>query len=276
MKVSIVTISFNQAHFLEEAIRSVVEQDYPDIEYIVVDPGSTDGSRDIIEKYRDKITHVILEPDKGPADGLNKGFARATGEVLAYLNADDVLLPGAVSRMVRVFTEMPESDVICGHGIVLDSTGRPLYKEFSYKFTLRGFLAGCSTVLQQATFFRASAFRLASGFNIENSTCWDSELLVDMVLHGAKVYLLNEFIGGFRLHDGSITGSGRLVKKYLQDIRRIKEKVIVQTGLKEPEELDRLLCYLQHRLDNPKGLMLRVLDEIVSRKERRMWKRAKW
>ncbi len=78
MKVSVVTISYNQAEFLEQCIRSVIEQDYDDIEYIVVDPGSTDGSRDIIEKYHDYIDHIIFEPDCGPADGLNKGFAHAT------------------------------------------------------------------------------------------------------------------------------------------------------------------------------------------------------
>src|SRR4029077_2212938 len=83
-RVSIVTISFNQAPFLERAIRSVLEQDHPDVEYIVVDPGSTDGSREIIEKYRSRIAKVILEPDRGPANGLNKGFAAATGEILGY------------------------------------------------------------------------------------------------------------------------------------------------------------------------------------------------
>src|SRR6202171_6644991 len=95
-RVSIVTISFNQAPFLERAIRSVVEQDYPDIEYIVVDPGSTDGSRDIIERYRSRISQVIYEPDHGPADGLNKGFASATGDIFGSINADDAFLPGAV------------------------------------------------------------------------------------------------------------------------------------------------------------------------------------
>src|SRR5450432_4773126 len=100
-KVSIVTISYNQAQYLEEAIVSVLEQDYPSIEYIVVDPGSTDGSRQIIERYRSRIGKVILDPDKGPADGLNHGFDAATGSVFAYLNADDVLLPGAVSSAVK-------------------------------------------------------------------------------------------------------------------------------------------------------------------------------
>src|ERR1700738_5632483 len=99
-KVSIVTISFNQAEFLERAIRSVVDQDYPEIEYSVVDPGATEGSRDIIERYRSRIARVIYEPDRGPADGLNKGFACATGDIFGFLNSDDVLLPGAVRRAV--------------------------------------------------------------------------------------------------------------------------------------------------------------------------------
>src|SRR5450432_3341584 len=97
LKVSIVTISFNQAAYLEEAIRSVLDQDHPLVEYIVVDPGSTDGSRDIIERYRGRIAKVLYEPDQGPADGLNHGFAHATGDVFACLNADDLLLPRAVS-----------------------------------------------------------------------------------------------------------------------------------------------------------------------------------
>ena len=98
MKLSIVTISFNQADYLEEAMVSILEQDYDDIEYIIVDAGSTDGSRDIIERYRDRIAVVVLEPDEGPADGLNKGFARASGDIYGYLNADDAFLPGNVEN----------------------------------------------------------------------------------------------------------------------------------------------------------------------------------
>ena len=124
MRVSIVTISYNQAEFLEKAIRSVIEQDYDDIEYIIVDPGSTDGSRDIIERYRSKIAKVIFEPDDGPADGLNKGFAHATGNLCGYLNADDAYLPGSISRVVAAFRCMPEADVICGHGYMVDAEGR--------------------------------------------------------------------------------------------------------------------------------------------------------
>ena len=95
MKFSIVTISFNQSVFIEKAILSVIGQDYPDIEYIVVDPGSTDGSRDIIEKYRTKIHKTIFEPDQGPGQGLNRGFAQASGEIYGYINADDYYEPDA-------------------------------------------------------------------------------------------------------------------------------------------------------------------------------------
>ena len=103
MKFSIVTISFNQARFLERAIVSVIEQKGVELEYIVVDPGSTDGSRDIIERHRDLIAHVVFEKDKGPADGLNKGFSHATGSIYGYLNADDVLEFGSSAQGCGIF-----------------------------------------------------------------------------------------------------------------------------------------------------------------------------
>ena len=96
MKFSIVTVSFNQRQYLEEALASVLGQDYPAIEYIVVDPGSTDGSRELIESFRDRLASMIFEPDQGAADGLNKGFQQASGDIFAFLNSDDVLLPGAM------------------------------------------------------------------------------------------------------------------------------------------------------------------------------------
>jgi glycosyltransferase involved in cell wall biosynthesis len=137
LRVSIVTISFNQAEFLERAIRSVIEQDYPDVEYIVVDPGSTDGSREIIEKYRSRISKVILDPDTGPANGLNKGFAAATGEIFGYINADDALLPGAISKGVAALRERPKADVVYGHCYIIDRQGQIVRRSRSVAFNLR-------------------------------------------------------------------------------------------------------------------------------------------
>ncbi len=91
MKISIVTLSFNQCAFLREALESVLQQGYPDLEYIVIDPGSTDGSRELIQSYASGIAHMVFEPDKGASDGLRKGFALATGDICGFLNSDDLL-----------------------------------------------------------------------------------------------------------------------------------------------------------------------------------------
>jgi len=185
MKVSIVTISFNQAEFLEEAILSVLNQDYSDIEYIVVDPGSTDGSREIIEKYREKISHILLDSDDGPADGLNKGFAVASGEIYGFLNADDILLDGAVSRFVDVFKNH-QIDVVSGHGYIIDSSSQKVRQLFSDRFNLKNYVYGSCVLLQQSTFFKMNMFNAVGGFNQNNCSCWDGELWFDMAVKGAK------------------------------------------------------------------------------------------
>ena len=107
--VSIITPSYNQAKFLEETMLSVLEQDYPNIEYIVIDGGSTDGSLEIIHKYADRLAYWQSRKDKGQTDAINQGFARARGEILAWLNSDDILYPGAVSAAVRQLQINPRS-----------------------------------------------------------------------------------------------------------------------------------------------------------------------
>lgn len=206
MKISIVTISYNQAGFLERAIRSVINQDYPDIEYIVVDPGSTDGSRKIIERYRDRIDKVIFEPDSGPADGLNKGFSKATGDILGYLNSDDAYLPGTFGKVSEAFRLSPECKVIYGHGYIVDSAGRVNRRFYSDRFTPWRFVHGSAVVMQQSTFFRRDAFLTAGGFNKKNPIWWDAELLLDFSMNNMKMRVVNDFWALFTIHDESITG----------------------------------------------------------------------
>ena len=222
-RVSIVTISFNQAMFLEEAMLSVLGQQGVELEYIVVDPGSTDGSRDIIGKYASGLSHVILEPDDGPADGLNKGFSLATGSVFGFLNSDDRLLPGVLAKVARYFENHPGVDVVSGHGYVVDDNDRVVRKAFSHKFDLARYCTQGTALLQQSTFFRAQAFRRTRGFNVENRTCWDGELWVDLALAGSRFGLYHDYWSCFRIHEDSISGRGTadIQARYLTDSLRI-------------------------------------------------------
>src|ERR1039458_8572545 len=146
-RVSIVTISFNQAPFLERAIRSVLEQDYGDIEYVVFDLGSPNGSRDIIEHYRPRISKIIFEPDTGPANGLNKGFSAASGDIFGYINSDDEYLPGAIAEAVTAFQARPHSDLIYAHSYIIDASGKVIRRSRSVPFNLRLYAHGGVVVM---------------------------------------------------------------------------------------------------------------------------------
>ncbi len=209
MKFSIVTVSFNQARFLEQAICSVLDQDYADIEYIVADPGSTDGSREIIERYRGKIAKIIFEPDRGAADGLNKGFAQASGEIYGFLNSDDVLLPGAISRVAAHFRARPDTDILMGHEWIIDSEGRRVRNAYTDRFNARAFAYGGGVISQQSTFFRAGLFKKTKGFDIHNSIAWDAELFLDLLQVAENPLYVDDFFGAFRIHGDSISGGRR-------------------------------------------------------------------
>jgi glycosyltransferase involved in cell wall biosynthesis len=226
MKVSIATICLNQAAFVAQAIESVLAQDHGDIEYIVIDAGSTDGSRDAIDPYRDRIDRVLFEPDDGPADGLNKALHMARGEIWAYVNADDLLLPHSVSMAAQEFEVDSSLDVVYGDGIVVDRNRRVVRRERSDKFGLRRYAYGIGIVVQQSTFIRRSAVLEVGGYNVLNRTCWDGELLLELALNGAQMRHVHEAWGVFRLHADSITGSQRAAKRYEADRQRLFERAV--------------------------------------------------
>ncbi|MCX6071590.1 MAG: glycosyltransferase family 2 protein, partial [Chloroflexi bacterium] len=119
--VSIVTPSYNQVCYLETTLRSVLEQDYPRIEYIVIDAGSTDGSLDVLARYRNRLAHYVSEPDVGQASGINKGLRLASGEIVAWLNSDDVYLPGTIRQAVEALESDPSLGMVYANGIMVDS-----------------------------------------------------------------------------------------------------------------------------------------------------------
>jgi glycosyltransferase involved in cell wall biosynthesis len=221
LKISIVTLSFNQRAYLKEAMESVLSQGYSDLEYIIVDPGSTDGSRELIRSYGARIPHVIFEPDRGAADGLNKGFALATGDVYGFLNADDVLMPGSLREIADFFTANSECSLAFGSGHIIDSNGRVIRRWKARDFTVRRYFYGGTQWLQQSTFFRSDIYLQSPRFNVENRTCWDGELFVTMANQGAKVGYIRSDLAGFRIHNESISGSGQNKKQYRDDFRRM-------------------------------------------------------
>jgi glycosyltransferase involved in cell wall biosynthesis len=218
--VSIVTISMNQRRFLPAAVNSVLSQRDVDLEYIIVDAGSTDGSREYLATLRDPRVRLVLEPDGGPADGLNKGVRSTTGAVVGYLNADDIYLACALRGADDVFRRTPDADVVYGDGWIIDGDDRVVRHFESTPWGLRRCLYGGVSVLQQSTFFRREAFDRTAGFNTSNATCWDGELLVDLALSGARFRHVRADWAAFRLHADGISGSGRLEARYQQDRQR--------------------------------------------------------
>ncbi len=259
-RISIVTLSFNQGAYLEAAIESILGQHYPNLDYILVDPGSTDGSRAIIERYRSRLSAVLLDPDKGPADGLNKGFAAADGEIFGYINADDLLLPGALAAIARHFAARPEIDAILGKGLIIDKAGRTRRRMQSSRFSLAAFGQGAMTFAQQGHWFRARALAASGGFNTANRTCWDAELLVDMALAGARIVNVPERLGAFRLYGDTITGSGRLAEAMARDMARVRAKALGRG----PAVQDRLLAPL-YRLGRRLADPAATLDGVRAR-----------
>lgn len=224
--ISIVTISFNQGEFLNECIDSVVQQDYPQRQYVVVDPGSTDQSRAIIQARQADINHAVLEPDQGPADGLNQGFQHCNGDIYAYINADDRFVPGAFAYAATFFQQHPKVDVLCGAIRMINRDGHASpRKRTSDPFDIRRYVAGINTIGQQATFFRAAAFQAAGGFNPANRVTWDGELLVDMALAGCQFQSVNKVLGDFRIYGDTITGGQGYLQRYHAEMQRVKEKV---------------------------------------------------
>jgi len=175
--VSIITPSYNQAAFLEQTIQSVLSQEYPSIEYILVDGGSTDGSLEIIERYRQRFAWWVSEPDSGQAQALNKGFLHATGEIVAWLNSDDLYLAGAVSQAVTALQNNPKLGFVFGDAITIDATGNPLSRLRFEDYHLLD-LIGFRIICQPAVFMRRSVLELAGNLDESYHYLLDHQLWI--------------------------------------------------------------------------------------------------
>jgi glycosyltransferase involved in cell wall biosynthesis len=202
--VSIVTPSFNQAAYLEAAMQSVFDQDYSPIEYIVIDGGSTDGSRQLIERHASKLAYWVSGPDRGQTDAINKGFAEAAGIYLAWLNADDRLKPGAVGEAVTFLEAHPEVGLVYGDADYIDSQGRVVGRfpaaQTDYAHLRRGYVH----IPQQAAFWRAELWRQVGPLDPSFNFAMDYDLWVRLARASQLRYLPRPW-AEFRLHAGSKT-----------------------------------------------------------------------
>lgn len=197
--VSIITPSFNQARFLEQTIQSVLSQDYPKIEYFIIDGGSTDGSVEIIRAHADRLAGWISEPDSGQTEAINKGFARATGEILAWLNSDDVYRPGAISSAVDFLRRHPEIGLVYGDADYIDEGGHVIGSFPAARTDYRRLRRGYVHIPQQSAFFRARLWNMAGPLDPSFYFAMDYDLWVRIASISPIAYTPFTW-AGFRLH----------------------------------------------------------------------------
>jgi glycosyltransferase involved in cell wall biosynthesis len=206
--VSIITPSFNQGRFLEATICSVFKQDYSNIEYILVDGGSQDESLEVIQRYAGRLAYWESQPDRGQAHAINKGLARSHGDLLGWLNSDDLLQPGSVRRAVEIFSAYPEIDVVYGRLDRIDEQGRlvptPLLPKDRVEFSKNLVLGEC-VVNQPGAFWRRSIMQRAGLLDEGLQFSLDYEYWIRLALHGAQFKRIPDVLACFRLSAGSKT-----------------------------------------------------------------------
>lgn len=209
-KISIVMPSFNQAKFLEQAILSIINQNYPNLEYVIIDGGSTDGSVDIIRKYEKYLHYWISERDRGQSHALNKGFEKTTGEIMAYLNSDDLYCPWTFKTVASLFSEFSETKWLTSlRALIWNADGEPIENIFKRGYTQRAFYGGRTLsnhkepigwIMQEATFWNRWLWDAAGGYISEHLTyAMDFDLWARFYEY-ADLTGVTVPLGGFRLH----------------------------------------------------------------------------
>ena len=223
IKISIITPSYNQGQFIEATILSVLNQNYKNIEYILVDGGSTDNTMEIVNRYRDRIDIVISEKDKGQSDAINKGFKLSTGTLAGWINSDDVFYPDCIEKIVELYRQHPNGSIYYhSFNECIDKYGNKL-KTYQHIIPNKEHLLKVNyDVIQQGSFYSTEMLRKVNYLNINNHYCMDLDLWLYLLDEG-PIYCTKDFPHtGFRLHEDAKTSTGRL--KFLTNIYQVLKK----------------------------------------------------
>lgn len=201
--------SFNQVQYIERSILSVLNQDYPNVELIIIDGGSSDGTVDIIKRYEKHIDYWLSEKDDGQSDALNKGFKRAKGEILGWLNSDDLYLPNAFTNVVEAFQRHPSKQVIFGDWLSIDENEEVIDLNHAFDFNLNHFKYEGFHLNAQSMFWRRQVHEQFSGFDVSLYNTMDYQMILEFGINeGQKgFYRVPHVLGAFRRYDGQKTGA---------------------------------------------------------------------
>jgi glycosyltransferase involved in cell wall biosynthesis len=203
MKFSIITPSYNQGRFLSDCVESVLSQRGVEIEHIVTDAGSTDETLEVLAGY--PHLNWTSEPDKGMSDGINKGFLKATGDWVMWLNCDDYLLPGALAKVAQFAAKHPEADVIHGDCVFVDEDKTPIRRKYDTPVDEWDFLfVGCC-IPSTSTFYRREIIQAGHLLDVGYRNCMDWEYYLRLTRAGYRFHYLPQALAGFRWHDESTT-----------------------------------------------------------------------
>lgn len=248
-KISIVTPTFSQSDTLEQTIDSVLSQGYPELEYIIIDGGSTDGTTAVLEKYARHLSYWVSEPDNGQAHALNKGFSRATGEILAYINSDDYYQPDTFSVVAQEWTRR-KFDILYGKCEFVDLNGQHMHYHqgnlnslFEVADLWRRWWNGCQ-IIQPEVFWSAEIYRQTQGFDERRYFGMDYRLWLDMFSRAPEVRRIDSVLTSFRVTPVQKTADRDAVARELLEILR---EFVKESGRKRFSDFERK--YLTQNLD---------------------------
>jgi glycosyltransferase involved in cell wall biosynthesis len=255
-KISVVTPSFNQAEYLAETLASIVNQRYPNLELIVMDGGSTDGSRDVIRSFEPHIAYWVSEKDRGQSHAINMGLAKATGDVLCWLNSDDVFLPGALNAVAYTFNSHSDWDWISGPCLKFGDRFHELVGYFEQPADAAEWMVHCP-ISQPSTFWRRKLYEKHGDLDESFNFALDFEYWIRFVTAGETLHFIDRPLSAYRLHDVSKTVAH--AEKFKAEELRLRAKHIDKLSAAQRSKLDALL-HRSSAMDALSEAVMKVAD----------------